>query len=252
MTRRRLLGLLLVLGLLVPARADTVDDVVALIREASATPNPAMAFLRGLGRLGDFTLDQAALRRALVESGAPQGGMIERVLAGTRTLTKRGREVQLDRTEETLLSPLTADGKGAVKLGKKVKLRVTVQGDDDALLDEVKGIEVGEAAGSLYDLWKVAFTKEGSRPVAKVTAGTFVFSKTVTIDLTPKPKPAAPATPATEAPAPTPVTEASPTPATESRPAPATERPVTSTEAPPAQTTEARTPGLSGAVNRGR
>lgn len=205
-TRRRLLlGLVLTLGLLgglAPARADAVDDLVALIREAGATPNPAMAFLRGLGRMGDFTLDQAALRRALVESGAPQGGMIERVLASTRTLTKKGREVQIDRTEETSLSPLTADGTGAVKLGKKVRLRLTVKGEDEALLDDVKGIEVGETADSLYDLWKVAFTKDGGRPVARVTAGALVFSKTVTIDLTPKAKPAAPAEPGPAAPTP--------------------------------------------------
>lgn len=180
--------ILLVLALVNAApstRADTVDQLVALIRQSSGTGNPAMAFLQGLGRLGDFSLGQADIRRALTESGAPAGGMIEKLLSTTKKLTKRGANVQIDRTQETLLSPLTPDGKGAVKIGKTVKFRLRVQGSNDATIDDVSGIRVGETKDDLYDLWNVKFTREGGRPVAKVTAGALIFSKTVTIDLSP-------------------------------------------------------------------
>lgn len=183
---------LLVLALVnaAPTRADTVDQLVALIRQSSSTGNPAMAFLQGLGRLGDFSLGQADIRRALTESGAPAGGMIEKLLSTTRKLTKRGAHVQIDRTQETTLSPLTPDGKGAVKIGKTVKLRLRVQGSHDATIDDVSGLQVGETRDELYDLWNVKFTREGGRPVAKVTAGALIFSKTVTIDLSPSATPA--------------------------------------------------------------
>lgn len=192
---RRSAGLLLLVLALVNAapssRADTVDQLVALIRQSSSTGNPAMAFLQGLGRLGDFSLGQADIRRALTESGAPAGGMIEKLLSTTKKLTKRGGSVQIDRTQETLLSPLTPDGKGAVKIGKTVKFRLRVQGSNDATIDDVSGLQVGETRDDLYDLWNVKFTREGGRPVAKVTAGALIFSKTVTIDLSPGATPAA-------------------------------------------------------------
>lgn len=193
MNRRRFLGLCAA-GLLValvrsPARADTVDDLVGLIREAGRAGNPAMAFIRGLGGLGDFTLGQADIRRALREANAPTGGMIEKLLAPTQKITKKGGKVSIERSQETTLSPLTPDGNGAVKLGRKVSARVSVTGAESATIDDVSGIEVGEQANKLYDLDKVRFVKEGGRQLAKVTASWGIFSKTVTIDITPKPVP---------------------------------------------------------------
>ncbi len=170
---------------LTPVRADVVADLVKLIKEAGASGNPAMAFIKGVGTLGDVSLDQAQVREALVLSGAPAGGMIDKLLRPTKKLQKRGKKITIERSEVTKLSPLTPDGMGAVEIGKTVSAKVTITGPNDATIDDVKGIKVGETATDLYDMKSVKFTKEGGKPVAKVTAGFLFITKTVTIDLSP-------------------------------------------------------------------
>lgn len=176
-----------VLALLVlagPVRADPVADLTRLVREASATSNPAMAFLKGAAMLPDFKLGETQIRRALEEAGVPSSGLIRQLLGPTTRLVKQGNQVQIDRSKPSLI--VMPNG-SAVQLDKRVVAALTLHSAQDATISEVSGIKVGEDASALYDLKKVRFTRENGRPVAKVTAGAFIFSKTVTIDLTPKP-----------------------------------------------------------------
>jgi hypothetical protein len=168
-----------------PVRADTVSDLVALIQEAGNSPNPAMAFIKGVGTLGDFSLTQAQVREALRQAGAPQGGMIDKLLRPVTSLEKRGKNIRIKRSQVTKLSPLKPDGTGAVEVGTDVSATVEVRGPHDAVLDDVSGIKVGHNADELYAMKNVRFTRENGRPVAKVTAGFLMFSDTVTIDLSP-------------------------------------------------------------------
>jgi hypothetical protein len=209
----RLAATLLVLLLAAPAaRAqDPVASLTTLARDAATSANPAMAFLQGLGGMGDFDLRTADIRRALTDAGVPATGMLRDLLGPTTRLRKRGANVEIDRSEETMLR---LDSGSAIEIGRRVKARLRVEGANEAMIDKVDGIKVGESADSLYDLWRVQFTREGNKPVAKVTAGALVFSKTVTIDLSRRTPPPAHPTP--------------PTPTASSRPG--------------------RTPGLTGAV----
>jgi hypothetical protein len=181
---RCVLPVLALLALAAPGRADPVEDLTRLVREASATPNPAMAFLRGAGGMGDFKLAQADIKRALEAAGVPQTGLLRQLLGPTTRLVKQGNQVWIDRAKPTVI--VMPNG-SAVQLDRQVHAQLTVQGPQDATISEIHGMKVGEDASQLYDLQKVRFTREGGRPVAKVTAGAFIFSKTVTIDLTPKP-----------------------------------------------------------------
>lgn len=181
---RCVLPALALLVLAAPVRADPVENLTKLVREASATPNPAMAFLRGAGGMADFKLGQSDIKRALEAAGVPQTGLIRQLLGPTTRLLKQGNQVWIDRAKPTTI--VMPNG-SAVQLDRQVYAQLTVQGANDATISEVHGIKVGEDASQLYDLQKVRFTKENGKPVAKVTAGAFIFSKTVTIDLTPKP-----------------------------------------------------------------
>lgn len=181
MTRTRALPALLCLLLLAsPAVADPVDDLTNLVREAASTQNPTMAVLRGLARMGDFDLSQAQVRRALSKADLPSGGLLDKILGPTKRLTKRGGKVVIERTGTTTVAMETGH---VIQLGRRVSANLQVAGANDALIDRVDGIKVGESAGSLYDLWKIKFTRQGGKPVAMITAGAFVFSKTVTVDL---------------------------------------------------------------------
>lgn len=185
MTRARfVLSALALLTLAGPVRADPVDDLTALVREAGTTSNPAMAFLKGAARMSDFKLNQTEIRRALESAGVPATGLLRQLLGPTTRLVKQGNHVAIDRSKPTTI--VMPNG-SAVRLDKRVVAELTLNGPNDATISEVSGIKVGESADALYDLKKVRFTKENGRPVAKVTAGAFIFSKTVTIDLTPKP-----------------------------------------------------------------
>lgn len=177
---RALPALLCLLLFAAPALADPVDDLTALVREAAGTQNPTMAVMRGLARMGDFDLGQAQVRRALQKANLPPGGMLERILGPTTRLSKRGKNVQIDRSSSTTVAMETGH---VIQLGRKVTASFQVHGSHDALIDKVSGIKVGESSSSLYDLWKIKFTRQSGKPVALITAGAFVFSKTVTIDL---------------------------------------------------------------------
>lgn len=191
--RTAFLAALLALCLAAPAvRATPLEDLTALARDAAASANPAMAFLRGLGGMGDFDLREADIRRALADAGVPATGMLRDLLGPTTRLRKRGATVDLERSRVTTLA---LDGGSTIEIGRHVKARLRVDGPNDALIDKVDGIRVGESADSLYDLWRVQFTKEGNKPVAKVTAGALVFSKTVTVDLSRRAPPSGSAPP---------------------------------------------------------
>lgn len=179
-TTRALPALLCMLLFASPALADPVDDLTNLVRESASTQNPVMAVLRGLARMGDFDLSQAQVKRALQKADLPPGGVLEKILGPTKRLVKRGDRVEIQRASDTTV---TLDGGQVVQLGRRVRARLRVSGQHDGLIDDVDGIKVGESAGSLYDLWKVKFTRQAGRPVAMITAGAFVFSKTVTVDL---------------------------------------------------------------------
>ncbi len=173
--------LLLVAAAAAPARAqDPTERLVALIRESGTSANPAMAFMRGLGQLPDFQLGEAQVRRALQLAQAPTSGMLHDLLAPTTRLSKRGDRIEIDRSRKTVLA---LGDRGAIELDKRVRARLRVAGAHDATIDEITGLKVGETRDDLYGLKKVVFTREGGKPVAKVTAGAFIFSKTVTIDL---------------------------------------------------------------------
>lgn len=183
-TRRTFTALVcLTIGLAVyssPAHADAVDDLTKLVRQAASTQNPVMAVMRGLASMGDFDLNQSQIKRALSKANLPAGGMLDKVLGPTKRLTKRGSKVVIERTQATTVR---LDTGHAIQLGKRVSAEFRVSGQHDALIDKVEGIKVGESASSLYDLWKIKFTRQNGRPVAMITAGAFVFSKTVTVDL---------------------------------------------------------------------
>ncbi|MCO5170031.1 MAG: hypothetical protein M9894_27160 [Planctomycetes bacterium] len=176
-------ALLFLAALAGPVQADPVARLTALVQQAANTANPTMAVMRGLAAMPDFTLGQADIQRALRQANLPRGSLLERVLGPTTRLVKRGDRVEIDRSQTTRATMETGQG---IELGRKVTARFRVQGSNDALIDEIRGIKVGENARDLYDLRRVQFTRENGKPVAKVTAGAFVFSKTVTIDLSPR------------------------------------------------------------------
>lgn len=176
-------ALLLLAALAAPVQADPVARLTALVQEAANTANPTMAVMRGLAAMPDFTLNQADVQRALRQANLPRGSLLERVLGPTTRLVKRGDRVEIDRSQTTRATMETGQG---IELGRKVTARFRVQGSNEALIDEIRGIKVGENARDLYDLWRVQFTRERNKPVARITAGAFVFSKTVTIDLSPR------------------------------------------------------------------
>lgn len=179
-TTRALPALLCLLLFSSPAFADPVDDLTNLVREAATTQNPVMAVMRGLASMGDFDLSQAQVKRALTKAALPPGGMLDKILGPTKRLTKRGSKVVIERAQETRVR---MDSGHVIQLGRRVSAQFRVAGQHDALIDKVDGIKVGESADGLYDLWKVKFTRLNGKPVAQITAGAFVFSKTVTVDL---------------------------------------------------------------------
>jgi LysM repeat protein len=179
-----------------PAKADPVSDLTALVKSAATNANPTMAFMRGLAGMGNFELKAADIRRALSAANLPPGGILQKVLGPTTNLKKSGDRIVIDRSEVTRV---VMDTGAAVELGRRIQARFRVHNQHEATIDDVSGIKVAESAsGDFYSLWDVKFTRENGKPVAKITAGTFIFSKTVTVDLTPKPTP----TPAAPAPAP--------------------------------------------------
>lgn len=179
--RRALLALLL--AALPAAASDPVAALTQLVGESAASPDPTMAFLRGAAALPDFALDRAQVLRALEAAGAPSDGPIGQLLGPTLSLSKKGDRIAIQRSHPTTLTGPTS----AIEVGKDVKVRLRVRGEE-AALDKIDGIRVGESANELYDLWDVKFTRVNGRPVARVTAGLAIFSKTVTVDL---PEPAA-------------------------------------------------------------
>lgn len=184
-----------------PAKADPVSDLTALVKSAATNANPTMAFMRGLASMGNFELKSADIRRALAAANLPPGGILQKVLGPTTNLKKSGDRIVIDRSEVTRV---VMDTGAAVELGRRIQARFRVHNEHEATIDDVSGIKVAESAnGDFYNLWNVKFARENGKPVAKITAGTFIFSKTVTVDLTPKPT----STP-TPAPAPAPVAEA--------------------------------------------
>lgn len=195
-----------------PARAqDPVASLTALVKDAAGNANPTMAFMRGLAAMPNFELKTADIRRALAAANLPPGGILQKVLGPTTRLSKSGDRIAIDRAETTRVAMDTGAG---VELGRSIRARFKVLSASDAVIDDIDGIKVAESAnGSYYGLKDVKFTRENGKPVAKITAGAFIFSKTVTVDLTPK-KPAVAPTP----PAPTPTVTADSTPATPTTP----------------------------------
>lgn len=195
-------ALTLLLAFALPGAAGQVEDLTRLVDEAARSPDPTMAFLRGAAALPDFQLSQADVQRALEAAGVPQEGPLRQLLGPTLELKKKGDRISIQRSHPTVLA-----GPGsAIELGRKVDVRLRLEGQD-AELDKISGIRVGEQANDLYDLWRVKFTREGGRPVAKVTAGAAIFSKTVTVDLGPAPGGGG-STPATPQPPQTGITQA--------------------------------------------
>lgn len=171
-----------------PAKADAVSDLTALVKSAATNSNPTMAFMRGLASMGNFDLKTADVRRALAAANLPPGGILDKVLGPTTRLKKDGDRIEIERSQDTEIQMPNGAG---VRLGKRIKARFRVQGEHDATIDNVSGIKVSPAPTpedqnpSFYDLWDVKFTREGGKPVAKITAGALIFSKTVTVDLSP-------------------------------------------------------------------
>lgn len=164
-----------------PARADAVADLTALVKTASTNSNPVMAFMRGLARMGNFELKTADVRRALAAANLPPGGILQQVLGPTTNLKKSGDRIEIERSQATRVTMPNGAG---VELGRRIKARFRVHNEHDASIDDISGIKVAEAAnGTYYDLWDVKFTRENGKPVAKITAGALIFSKTLTVDL---------------------------------------------------------------------
>lgn len=182
---RALPALLLSLLAASPAAADPIDDLARLVRESSASPEAIMSLLRGIGSMPDFDLGHAEVERVLAAADVPQDGILRKVLEPTKRLVKRGQKLEIARSQVTKL----AVGKGVLALQKKVEVRLRVQGEHDAIIDEIDGIEVGKSAGSLFGLGKLVFTRQDDKPVCKITAGPWPLQQTMTVDLTPKAKP---------------------------------------------------------------
>lgn len=197
-TRRAPLALLVLL-LALPALADPAAEerLARLVREANAAPVPVLAFLEGIGELGALELDGAAVQRSLDLAELPPDSPLRALLDGTERLAFDGERARLQRSHPATFSM----GSGALELGERVELRLRSDGQR-IVLDDIEGVKVGESGGDLYGLRRAEFLEEGGRPVAKVTAGAFVFSKTVTIDLSPPEPPTAAAQAAPGGPSP--------------------------------------------------
>lgn len=190
-TRRAPLALLLLLALPASATPAAEERLARLVRQANAAPVPVLAFLQGIGELGALELDGAAVQRSLDLAELPADSPLRALLAGTERIAFDGERARLARSRPATFTM----GSGALELGKRVELRLRQTGGR-IVLDDVKGVKVGERADALYGLQRAEFLQERGRPVAKVTAGAFVFSKTVTIDLSPPAAAAAAAQPA--------------------------------------------------------
>lgn len=179
-----LVGLLLAAA---PALAfDPVEALTTLVREASAAPNPVMAFLQGAARLPDFSLRQADIQRAMEAAGVPPNGPIRQLLGPTTRLNKRGRNLSARRSRASLVE---VPG-GFVELGQEIEASLSVQGPHDARVDNVQGIRVGKKRNGLNTLKRVQFTRQRGRQVAILTGSANIFllgevEGTETIDLGP-------------------------------------------------------------------
>lgn len=177
-----LLGLVVMLGQ--PALADPVDDLTALVRSASQSSNPVMAFLQGAAALPDFNLGRADIQRALQEAGVPANGPLAELLGPGTGLQKVGDQIIAQRSRESVV-PVPG---GAVGVGKVVRARVRQNGPNDFQLTDIQGIRVGENMGAfrdLYELGDVRFRQVGGRLVAEMGVKTFFGRIPKNIDLGP-------------------------------------------------------------------
>lgn len=179
---RRLAPALALFAVIGAALAGPVEDLTKLVQAAANTPNPAMAFLSSLARMGDFDLRQADIKKALAAADLPADSPLTKLLGPTTRLRKQGDRLIADRSRTTAI---TMDDGKTVQLGRQLKARLTVK-NNQALIDDIDGIKVGNSPDELYDLWKVRFFNQGGRPKAEITAGALIFSKTFVIDLTPR------------------------------------------------------------------
>lgn len=191
-TRTTLCSLALLVAIATPAAAGPTEDLAAILRAAAASNNPTLAFLRGVGDLGDVSLSAAQVRAAVRQAELPQVAELAQLLEATRTLTKRDDRITIERTRDTELSYRNDQGvvAGRVLVRQTVKVRLRLRDNGArAELDKISGIKVGEGAdGRLYDLWEVVCYEQNGKQLADVTAGMLIFSKTITVDLTPTPE----------------------------------------------------------------
>jgi hypothetical protein len=197
---RSVSSVLLLVLVAAPCEADETARLAALLRATGETSD-VLGFLRGLRELGDVDLDRAEIRRAISLMGAPIRGPIADLLVPTRALRIRNGKVQISRSSETVVGI----GAGTLKLGRRVQFQLGSASRSDTALTSARGVKVAQPGGSFYDLKKVLFTRENGRPVAKVTAGVGIFTRTVTVPL---PEPVAAVVATAPRPEPTPATEA--------------------------------------------
>jgi len=182
------------LGLTLEARGDATADLVKVVKQALASAEPTTAMLRGLAQLPDFEMNGATVTKALREAGAPPTGQVAQVLASVTRLSKAGGNVTIDRgVEDTVPIVVAGKTKGFVHLSKQIFFSLDANGST-VTLDAFRGVQVGEKADDLHDLWTIAWKPGEKESTLTLTAGWLVFSRTQSFKIPngPAPAPAAP------------------------------------------------------------
>jgi peptidoglycan hydrolase-like protein with peptidoglycan-binding domain len=174
-----------------PDTSTTAGRLAAALEASSRAANPTLEFLRRLGTMGNLDLRSSDIRDAMAQAGISSSDALGQVLAPITRLRRSGDRVSIQRSRNTTLNL----GTGSLRLGRDVGLDLSVN-RSRAEITNISGLEAAEQGGSFYDLKKVKFQTQGGRPVAEVTAGWGIFTKTVTIDLSPTDRRAELSTPA--------------------------------------------------------
>lgn len=137
-------------------------------------------FFDALEALPDSRLDRDGLARVLVAAKLPPDGSAAALLSSFKVIEKRGDRI-LFQADERLSTIRGEDGEplARIQFGRQGSLRVRRDGGR-LVVDDIKGVKVGAADGSLYPARRLALgPHERGGTAAEVTVKVLFFENTV-------------------------------------------------------------------------
>jgi hypothetical protein len=181
---RTLASVALLLLCVSTARADDEADVTRVVSETVASDTPTLTFYRGLAGLDDVNLGPAAMERVIEAADVPADGLLAQLLGSLSGLSKRGDQVTLLRLDDAVLE----SGDGFARLGREVSFELSVNRDGRVSLDDLDGMSLGETRSAPYKVRSAAYYREDGRTYARMRVAVWLFTKTITADVTYEPE----------------------------------------------------------------